>query len=89
MPAPKIPLTLAPISLPAQFTLGTLRHFLTTVGGYWLAIGMTTVDKDAIVWGVGFTAAGMVWSWIDKTVKRFTGREVPHAEAPSVPLDPG
>lgn len=66
----QIPLTLSPINLPAQITLGSLRHLLTTIGGYWIALGVTDADQVTLMWGVGLTLAGAAWSWLDKVLGR-------------------
>lgn len=66
-----IPLSLSPVSLPAQLTVGAIRHMLTTFGGYWIALGLTNADPTTLKWGVGMTAIGALWSWAEKIVKRY------------------
>lgn len=75
-----IPLSLAPISLPAQLTVGSIRHLLTTIGGYWIALGLTNADISTLLWGAGLTGVGVLWSYVEKIAGQFVSNPATEGE---------
>lgn len=52
-----------------EMWLGVLRHFLTTVGGIFVAKGAIDADTANAVIGATVTVGGVAWSLIDKRAK--------------------
>ncbi|MEO1208417.1 MAG: hypothetical protein AAFX78_02645 [Cyanobacteria bacterium J06638_20] len=60
--APQNPGVMMPV------TWGTLRHTLTTAGGYWVAMGISNGDIHLTITGAVLIVLGAAWSWVDKWI---------------------